>query len=573
MNGPAAPKDPEKRRDSFYIIKNKEIFGSKMEDGRGIQFLYQDSGRMINSAQIVGGITDEEILALMETVEGFKKLVHSIGISVETADKNEEVTFIFQMYGTKDLYGGGTNLVCKLKGNGSEERIYLSDIEWREDDNVPGQIKVIMETPEQLAQISVRFYLNDGFHAPEVAPESEIDFASEEYSKMIANSLVATGDYTRLARAIAKAKQNEKVTLAYIGGSITQGAGAIPINTECYAYKSYRLFAEAFGCGENVEFVKAGVGGTPSELGMLRFDRDVLRDGTKKPDVVVIEFAVNDEGDETKGDCYESLVRKVLNLPNHPAVILLFSVFANDDNLQKRMIPIGEHYNLPMVSIKNAVTEQFYCKAGEGRVLSKNQFFYDMYHPTNVGHTIMAESLQYLCKCVEKAMEQGNPISGASREDLVTKPALVGNTYEFVRLMDKKDTYAKAEIVEGGFTGCDEVLQSVEMDVDLKVTPEFPYNWYYDGTQPQKAFFDMTIDCKALLLIFKDSGEADAAKANIFVDGKFVRVADPYVNGWLHCNAMVILDEKESRTHQVRIEVCEEDQAKKCTLLGFGYVE
>ena len=50
-----------------------------------------------------------------------------------------------------------------------------------------------------------------------------------------------------------------------------------------------------------MKFIKAGVGGTPSELGMIRFDRDVLRDG-QQPDIVVIEFAVNDEGDETKGD-------------------------------------------------------------------------------------------------------------------------------------------------------------------------------------------------------------------------------------------------------------------------------
>ena len=29
---------------------------------------------------------------------------------------------------------------------------------------------------------------------------------------------------------------------------------------------------------------------------MIRFDRDVLREG-ERPDIVVIEFAVNDEGD------------------------------------------------------------------------------------------------------------------------------------------------------------------------------------------------------------------------------------------------------------------------------------
>ena len=57
---------------------------------------------------------------------------------------------------------------------------------------------------------------------------------------------------------------------------------------------------------------------------------------------------------------------------------------------------MGDLYDLPMVSILNAVTPQFSLKCGEGRILSKNQFFYDMFHPNNTGHTIMADCLQYL---------------------------------------------------------------------------------------------------------------------------------------------------------------------------------
>jgi hypothetical protein len=43
-----------------------------------------------------------------------------------------------------------------------------------------------------------------------------------------------------------KKKPLKVVTLAYIGGSITQGAGATPINTWCYAYKSYQAFADHY---------------------------------------------------------------------------------------------------------------------------------------------------------------------------------------------------------------------------------------------------------------------------------------------------------------------------------------
>ena len=95
MQGPAAPKDPEKQRDSFYIIRDKAVFGTKMYDGRGIQYLYQDCERLVNSAQITGGITDEHQLALLRSVDGFRKLVHSIGVSVETKNPKETVSFTF----------------------------------------------------------------------------------------------------------------------------------------------------------------------------------------------------------------------------------------------------------------------------------------------------------------------------------------------------------------------------------------------------------------------------------------------------------------------------------------------
>ena len=93
MTGPAAPKDPEKARPFFYILKDKDIFGERQKDGTGIQFIYESDGRLINSAQITGNVTDKEELTLLETVEGFGRLVHSIGVSVETepAERNRRI--------------------------------------------------------------------------------------------------------------------------------------------------------------------------------------------------------------------------------------------------------------------------------------------------------------------------------------------------------------------------------------------------------------------------------------------------------------------------------------------------
>lgn len=570
MSEPKAPKDPEKFRPYFYIIRDKDIFGSKQNNGQGIQFIYQNDGRLINSAQIVGNIEDSNILNKLKTVEGFKEVIHSIGISVEMENSTQDIEFVFQMYGKNDIYGGGTNITALCSTSGSETRVNLSDIRWKDDDNEPGQIKFIFKDPELIAKASVRFFLNDGFNAPDVSEESSVNVESSEYKEMIKKSLMSMGNSYRLLSAIKKAKAGKDVIISYIGGSITQGAGAIPINNACYAYKSYNNFANRFEKQGNVHFIKAGVGGTPSELGMIRFDRDVIRDGLN-PDIVVVEFAVNDYGDETNGDCYESLVRKILELPNNPGVILLFSVFANDENLQTRLSPIGKHYNLPMVSVKDAVTPQFKLKKEEGRVLSKNQFFYDIYHPQNIGHTIMADCLTYLFDKTAELLGD-NSISDTTFDLLKQKP-IIGNTFEKVKLLDRIEIFNKSSIDCGGFCETDTNLQCVEMDTLLHQTPQFPYNWMFDGEKTDVRNFKMEITCKALVMVFKDSGETDAGRAEVVVDGKHILTADPKQNGWTHCNPVIIINEQKSSSHSVVINIAKGDEKKKFTILGFGYVE
>ena len=141
-----------------------------------------------------------------------------------------------------------------------------------------------------------------------------------------------------------------------------------------------------------------------------------------------------------------------------------------------------------------------------------------------------------------------------------------------MRLMDKKDVYEGAVIEAGDFTATDDELQSVEMDDALTLTPEFPYNWMYDGTKTDVKAFTLRMNCKALVLIFKDSGEVDVGKAEVYVDGVHVLTADPHINNWQHCNAAILLNHETSEEHTVKIEIAEEDLDKKFTILGFGYV-
>ena len=571
QSGPKAPKDPTKKRKGFYIMRNKSVAGSPQPDGRGIQFLYMNDGRMISSARLVGNITDEDMLKLLETTEGFRKLVHSIGVTVEMEDKEEIVDFVLQMYGKTDVYGSGTNLRLSVKADGMEQILPLEECQWSEDDNIPGQIRFEFAKAESLATVAVKYYLHDGFDAPEVEEENDVDFASPYYQKMLEKSLMQTGNNVRLKAAMEKARKGEDVTIAFIGGSITQGAGAIPINTQCYAYKTFEGFCKQMGktTEENIHFIKAGVGGTPSEFGMLRYERDVLREGAVEPDIVVVEFAVNDEGDETKGECYDSLVRKIYNSPNSPAVILLFAVFANDWNLQDRLSPVGKAYDLPMVSTLNTVVEQFYLKPGEGKVVSKNQFFYDSYHPSNIGHTIMADGLLHLLKTVDAQEKDKEEV------DITRINPPIGGEFESVKLLDRKAEYAGAVIDCGDFSGTDKELQCVEQDKNLIPTPELPYNWMYQGTQGNVSgkAFAMDITCTALLMIIKDSASNSVGRAEVFVDGEKVLLADPHLNGWTHCNPLICFRGRERKSYHVEVRMVPGEEGKDFTILGFGYVE
>lgn len=562
--GPVAPKDPVKKRESFYIMYDKEISAAKQPNGKGIQPIYLNDGRLVSSAQIVGNVTNQTMLDMLVKTADFRKLVHSIGVSIITYKQEDEAEFVLQMYGKKDLYGSGTLITRKITTDGMENVIELEKVSWSDDDDIVGQLR--FEFPDAcMANVSVRFYLQDGFKAPVVEQDAPIDYKSDAYQKMIQQSLMLAGNNYRLKKAIDKARKGKPVTMAFIGGSITQGAGATPLPEECYARKTYENFKKTYAMNDNVTFVKAGVGGTPSELGMIRYEREVLDDGSLEPDIVVVEFAVNDEGDETKGVCFESLVRKILYSPGKPAVILLFAVFADDTNLQERLAPIGRQYNLPMVSLKNAVTEQFTQSREEGRVLSKNQYFYDRYHPSNVGHRIMTDCLCYLFQQVDGAVTD-------LEEDYTTVRPVLGAEFENVKLLDKKDNFVQASISCGAFTATDTDLQCVERNTNAMGTPEFPYNWMKEENVTGESF-QMEITCKALVLVHKDSAVVSVGKADVFVDGKYVRTADPHINNWTHCNPLVILNEKKSTRHQVEIRMAEGDEKKSFTILGFGYVE
>lgn len=556
----SAPKDPQERRKGFYVLLDQNVGGVPQPDGVGRHPIFLDGERLTTLAKMVGGISDADILDHLTTAEGFRWLVHSIGISAQGGNRDMEVGFTLVFYGSEGPDSGSRHKFS-VKADGVETVIPLPELDLPDTDRVPGQFLFELPTDRDTAAVTVKLYVNDGFDVPDADPDGPVDTDSAAYREMIARSFLSGGNNYRVKRVLEKLRVGEDVTIAYLGGSITQGAGAVPIQEMCYARRSFEGLRERYAGGGHTRYIKAGVGGTPSQLGMLRYDRDIARDGAVQPDLVVVEFAVNDEGDETGGVCYESLIKKLLDQPQKPAVILLFSVFANDWNLKERLAPIGFRYQLPMVDVLEAVSPQFALPRDGGRVLSKRQYFYDVYHPSNLGHKIMSDCLLYLIDRLDRQQAMPEPPKEV--------PPYYGADYAGVRLLDGRDTLDGARVEPGSFTLRDTDLQSVPLDAAAEITPQFPYNWQKG---PGSAPFVLDITCRSLHLIFKDSGDPGYGKARVRVDGVWERVLDPRAVGWTHCHATLLFREEHSAPHRVEIAMEPDDEGKLFTILGFGYV-
>jgi hypothetical protein len=199
----------------------------------------------------------------------------------------------------------------------------------------------------------------------------------------------------------------------------------------------------------------------------------------------------------------------------------------------------------------------------EGNIISKRQFFYDIYHPTNAGHRVMSDCIGYLFSETKNSVKDKEDV-------IIDKPPVIGNVFKDIHLVDRKNYKTVATISEGSFSDTDTELQMVEMDDDSFQSPEFPFNWMRTPSTGKDSF-SMSIKCSNLVLVFKDSGSGNFGKADIFVDGQYVKTADPHENNWTHCNPVILFQKENSENHNIEIKMTQGDEDKCFTILGFGY--
>ena len=400
---------------------------------------------------------------------------------------------------------------------------------------------------------------------PEEAKSAESDGPStnglgitdEKYEASIKKSLVSKNNNYLVKKVLEKMRVGEEVIISTLGGSVTEGAGPSSY-TQGYAYQFKDMFTEKYAANKDmVKFVPAGIGGTPSPMGLVRYQKDVVDKGGRDPDLLIIEFAVNDWLECSKTRAMEYLVRNALE--HNTAVIMLYGA-ATYNNQQAQIKPVADFYKLPQVSVSDGLRG-----SGINQQNGSKVYYTDMVHPTKNGHTFMA-------RCILNLIDE---IDASPIDEKAAIPDGYKNENPFIKFTTiYGDTQDKnVSIKPGSFDHKDDAIQAY-----MHGGKSFPQNWSRSpstssGTANNEAF-TMTLNCKSLIMIYKNANNNSFGKAEVFVDGQSKGTyAGHEEGGWNNCMVVMIIDEATSSQHTVEIKAAAGDEDKSFTILAFGYAQ
>ena len=347
---------------------------------------------------------------------------------------------------------------------------------------------------------------------------------------------------TRLKNLMKRAANGESLVIGFLGGSITQGSLSSTPKT-CYAYLVYEWWKKSFPNAE-FSFVNGGIGGTTSHYGGARAWKDVL---CYRPDIVTVDFSVNDDANEFFEETYEGTLRRLLMAPSAPAVVVLNNVFYDTGkNAQEYHNRIADHYGIPHVSIKDTV----YPDVESGKIV-RADITPDNLHPNDKGHRLVADEICKLLDSIKAEMEEetiaGENIEGKSTktEASVLLPApLTENAYEHSRLIQIQDN----EAILDGF-----LVDPIEKKGMLDI---FKNGWTAAHTNDKISF---EIECSCLAVQYRKSVQQPVPKAKAVIDGDeahAVILDGNFTEDWGDCLYLEpLLHHAEKKVHRIEIIV------------------
>lgn len=349
-----------------------------------------------------------------------------------------------------------------------------------------------------------------------------------------------------------------EVRVAYLGGSITAQNG--------WRVKTLAHFKQAHPAARFSE-INAAIGGTGSDLGVFRLQQDVL---AGKPDLVFVEFAVNDGGADPGRivRCMEGIVRQIRRADPRTDVCFVYTVTEAlvpallEGNFQRSagaMEKVADHYGVPTIHMGIEVARL----AKEGRLLWKSPlpkteseraalgdkfvFAPDGVHPhESTGHALYLEAVVRSLPLIAKA-------SGAAGPRTLPAP-LVADNFERARL----EPIGRAKLSEG--------LALADMKTD-------PFARRWNARLPQMA--TLTRPGQSFTFRFRGTHAAvydvvgpAGGKVKVTLDGGQPRILarfDSYCT-YPRLSVFTVGTDLEDREHVVTVELTDEKVDKAAVL-------
>lgn len=393
-----------------------------------------------------------------------------------------------------------------------------------------------------------------------IAAEHPFGMKDADYNKLIQSTIISQGNNYRLKKVLAKIRKGEKVCIAAIGGSVTEGAGPAKF-TDGYAYQFFRAMKATYapGDGSNLIFDNAGLSGTSSLTGVVRYKKDVIDVLGQTPDLLIVEFAVNDGGEPVFQRSFEALVRDALVANPETAVMAIYAA-ATYGNTSGPKKAVADNYAIPQINILDIVNDGI-----KNGTFTKEQFYSDYVHPTYEGHQVMCEALMTVVATADKA-KADSPATIPTKSFI--EPSLSG----MIQITGNNED---VKISAGGFNQQDNATQTIKKTNSV----EFPSNWHHKMNikEPNNESFKMEITCKNLVFIWKNqSGGAfeKFGKADVYVDTLKVATFDGgKQGGWNNNEPNIIIDTPTAKKHIVEVKMAPGSEKLGFTIITMGYTK
>ena len=344
-----------------------------------------------------------------------------------------------------------------------------------------------------------------------VIEEIPYELGGELTPTMIANSVLNKGDLTRLAGVIKKLQAGDEVTVAYLGGSITQGSSAG--NELCYARLTTDWLMEQFPDAK-INYVNAGIGATGSYIGVHRCDEQIL---AHDPDLVFIDFSVNDTSDRltTNKATYESLIRKIWKHSTSPAIITIAMTQENGTSVQDAHYEIAAKYGIPMISYRNAILDVI-----DKGYIEWDDISDDDIHPNIPGHAVLTKMITHYISTVVDDVDSID----TSNDPVLPEPNADGDKFENATLIRATSDACKSTGVFDPMTGTSFGNLSD------------PWRGRYkseDLADPDAAAIIFEVEAKNIGVLYGKLTSANAGMVSVYVDDELVKTINAnFSNGW-----------------------------------------